>query len=90
MKDTLTGTLKYGGQLVAMGTMGYKHESMAGKLPPHNSVRRTLKPGHQRCTLCSAMRRQFVVTKSGLPSLPVMDLVHISLICLTISAGIGT
>ena len=30
MKDTLTGTLKYGGQLVAMGTMGYKHESMAG------------------------------------------------------------
>ena len=30
MKDTLTGTLEYAGQLVAMGTMGYKHESMAG------------------------------------------------------------
>jgi acetoacetate decarboxylase len=30
VKDTLTGTLEYGGQLVAMGTMGYKHESMAG------------------------------------------------------------
>jgi acetoacetate decarboxylase len=29
-KDTLTGTLHYAGQLVAMGTMGYKHESMAG------------------------------------------------------------
>jgi acetoacetate decarboxylase len=25
-KDTLTGTLLYAGQLVAMGTMGYKHE----------------------------------------------------------------
>ncbi|MBL8671168.1 MAG: acetoacetate decarboxylase [Alphaproteobacteria bacterium] len=25
--DTLTGTLHYGGQLVAMGTMAYKHES---------------------------------------------------------------
>jgi len=30
VKDTLTGTLTYAGQLVAMGTMGYKHESMAG------------------------------------------------------------
>jgi acetoacetate decarboxylase len=30
VKDTLTGTLEYSGQLVAMGTMGYKHESMAG------------------------------------------------------------
>jgi len=29
-KDTLTGTLEYAGQLVAMGTMGYKHEAMAG------------------------------------------------------------
>jgi acetoacetate decarboxylase len=27
--DTLTGTLTYANQLVAMGTMGYKHESMA-------------------------------------------------------------
>ena len=27
--DTLTGTLHYSGQLVAMGTMGYKHESLA-------------------------------------------------------------
>src|SRR5215468_8480382 len=30
VKDTLTGTLSYAGQLVAMGTMGYKHESAAG------------------------------------------------------------
>lgn len=30
VKDTLTGTLEYAGQLVAMGTMGYKHEKMAG------------------------------------------------------------
>jgi acetoacetate decarboxylase len=29
-KDTLTGTLEYACQLVAMGTMGCKHESMAG------------------------------------------------------------
>lgn len=28
VKDTLTGTLLYAGQLVAMGTMGYKHEKM--------------------------------------------------------------
>ena len=27
--DTLTGTLHYSGQLVAMGTMAYKHESLA-------------------------------------------------------------
>ncbi len=36
VKDTLTGTLEYAGQLVAVGTMGYKHESMAG-----NGVRTT-------------------------------------------------
>jgi acetoacetate decarboxylase len=30
VKDTLTGTLEYAGQPVAMGTMGYKHESMTG------------------------------------------------------------
>ncbi len=30
IKDTLTGTLHYGEQLVALGTMGYKHEAMAG------------------------------------------------------------
>jgi len=30
VKDTLTGTLEYATQLVAMGTMGYKHEAMAG------------------------------------------------------------
>lgn len=29
VKDTLTGTLAYAGQQVAMGTMGYKHESHA-------------------------------------------------------------
>lgn len=28
-KDTLTGTLSYGGQTVAVGTMAYKHESQA-------------------------------------------------------------
>jgi len=28
--DTLTGVLDYAGQRVAMGTMGYKHETMAG------------------------------------------------------------
>jgi len=28
--DTLTGTLTYAGQLVAMGTMGYKHHAMTG------------------------------------------------------------
>jgi acetoacetate decarboxylase len=27
--DTLTGTLHYAGQMVAMGTMAYKHESLA-------------------------------------------------------------
>ncbi len=36
VKDTLTGTLEYAGQLVAVGTMGYKHESMAGKRRPHH------------------------------------------------------
>jgi len=30
VKDTLTGTLDYSGQRVATGTMGYKHETMAG------------------------------------------------------------
>ena len=29
VKDTLTGTLEYAGQLVAMGTMAYKHQSLA-------------------------------------------------------------
>jgi len=29
VKDTLTGTLSYAGQQVAMGTMGYKHEVFA-------------------------------------------------------------
>src|ERR1700685_4663010 len=32
VKDTLTGTLEYAGQPVAIGTMGYKHESMAGNV----------------------------------------------------------
>jgi acetoacetate decarboxylase len=36
VKDTLTGTLEYAGQQVAVGTMGYKHETMAG-----NGVRTT-------------------------------------------------
>ena len=31
VEDTLTGTLHYAGQLVAMGTMTYKHESQARK-----------------------------------------------------------
>ena len=30
VKDTLTGTLHYAGQLVAMGTMTYKHEALSG------------------------------------------------------------
>ena len=30
VKDTLTGTLEYAGQYVAMGTMGYKHENASG------------------------------------------------------------
>ncbi len=30
IKDTLVGTLEYSGQMIAMGTMGYKHESSAG------------------------------------------------------------
>src|SRR6201989_293530 len=30
VKDTLTGTLEYASQLVAMGPMGYKHEKAAG------------------------------------------------------------
>jgi acetoacetate decarboxylase len=30
VKDTLTGKLNYAGAEVALGTMGYKHESMAG------------------------------------------------------------
>jgi acetoacetate decarboxylase len=32
VKDTLTGTLEYAGQLVALGTMAYKHVSMEGSL----------------------------------------------------------
>ncbi len=32
VKDTLTGTLEYAGQQVAMGTMAYKHVSMEGSL----------------------------------------------------------
>jgi acetoacetate decarboxylase len=31
--DTLTGTLQYAGQQVAMGTMGYKHHDLIGRLP---------------------------------------------------------
>ncbi|MBY0429228.1 MAG: acetoacetate decarboxylase family protein, partial [Alphaproteobacteria bacterium] len=30
--DTLTGTLCYAGQRVALGTMGYKHENRSGNL----------------------------------------------------------
>jgi acetoacetate decarboxylase len=30
VRDTLTGTLFYAGELVAMGTMSYKHENMTG------------------------------------------------------------
>jgi len=32
VRDTLTGTLHYGGHLVAMGTMGYKHENLSQSL----------------------------------------------------------
>lgn len=34
--DTLTGTLEYAGQQVAMGTMGYKHENLIGNGPSHD------------------------------------------------------
>lgn len=33
--DTLTGTLEYAGQLVAMGTMNYKHENLLSPNPMH-------------------------------------------------------
>jgi len=39
VKDTLTGTLEYAGQLVAMGTMAYKHEAMVGS---HDNTLETL------------------------------------------------
>ena len=32
VKDTLTGTLSYAGQMVAMGTMGYKHENHSSEI----------------------------------------------------------
>lgn len=32
VKDTLTGTLAYAGQQVAMGTMGYKHENHSAEI----------------------------------------------------------
>jgi acetoacetate decarboxylase len=38
VKDTLIGTIAYGGQLVAIGTMGYKHESMAGRQAHHGNA----------------------------------------------------
>jgi acetoacetate decarboxylase len=42
VKDTLTGTLEYAGQQVAMGTMAYKHVSMEGsKQRTHDSLART-------------------------------------------------
>jgi acetoacetate decarboxylase len=36
--DTLTGTLEYAGQLVAMGTMGYKHENLLHHNPKHKEL----------------------------------------------------
>lgn len=42
VKDTLTGTLTYAGQLVAMGTMGYKHMGQAGEIPStHKALEKT-------------------------------------------------
>jgi acetoacetate decarboxylase len=42
VKDTLTGTLSYAGQLVAMGTMAYKHEGQAGNVvTTHNALEKT-------------------------------------------------
>jgi acetoacetate decarboxylase len=38
-KDTLTGTLKYDGELVAMGTMQYKPENLLGPDPAHAELR---------------------------------------------------
>lgn len=42
VKDTLTGTLEYAGQQVAMGTMAYKHVSMESSLDrTHAALART-------------------------------------------------
>jgi acetoacetate decarboxylase len=42
VKDTLTGTLTYAGQLVAMGTMTYKHEGQAGDVAcTHKALEKT-------------------------------------------------
>jgi acetoacetate decarboxylase len=36
VSDTLTGTLEYAGQLVAMGTMGYKHKNLISQNNGHD------------------------------------------------------
>jgi len=42
VKDTLTGTLTYAGQLVAMGTMAYKHAGQAGDVATtHRALEKT-------------------------------------------------
>ncbi|MGD0635361.1 MAG: acetoacetate decarboxylase [Beijerinckiaceae bacterium] len=42
VKDTLTGTLVYAGQLVAMGTMAYKHVGQAGDVAStHRALEKT-------------------------------------------------
>jgi acetoacetate decarboxylase len=42
VKDTFIGTLHYSGQLVAMGTMAYKHDSMASHLDQtHATIAKT-------------------------------------------------
>ena len=63
VKDTLTGTLEYAGQLVAMGTMGYKHESMAGNgerttaMLAKTNVNLKLIPGVDGCpAICQLVR----------------------------------
>src|SRR6201999_1948816 len=60
VKDTLTGSLEYAGQLVAMGTMGYKHESAAandlataakiGKTQINQAIKQLDKVAHQNAS----------------------------------------
>src|SRR5215510_6333978 len=82
VKDTLTGTLSYAGQLVAMGTMGYKHESMAGngertiatlgKTPgqsqAHSRCRRPSRDVQARRLQSDRHRREGILGRSGPPA----------------------
>ncbi len=41
--ETLVGTLHYGGQLVSMGTMGYKHNNLLDPTNPNNQGEKAIK-----------------------------------------------